>query len=968
MAEVQTRAHPPEGDASPGSGGSPSNGSGPGAGRRGRLRRALEALGILPEPPEEGLYHGFISYSHAADGRLAPALQTGLQRFARPWYRTRALHVFRDDAVLSANPHLWSSICQALDGSRYFILLASRDAASSEWVAREADRWRQTKQSEKLLVGLTDGELVWDEDAGDFDWRRTNALPETLRGAFDEEPRYLDLRWARDGDDLALSHPRFREAVAELAAPLHGRPKDELASEEVRLRRRAVRLARAAVVSLAILVLTSLVAVAVALTQRSNALHQASLASSRQLAATAETQLGTNLDAALLLAVRAYRENRNPQTLAALLRVNTASPHLVRYVSMGSDVTQLAGTRDGRIAVAGLADGRVMRWDVVRRNAVPVARLRGRVTAVAASADGSAIAASDGSRAVLVRPGSSPGTLAVPPGEKVNAVAVSPSGRTVAVHGSSGSIRRPGSTVILRFPGGRAVHPDPVPYPSALVAPSDDELLLFDLGGGPWERRRVGDWSRLARGSTGFGVRGVPSLPSADGRRVAGASGSVLRVVSLSGAPVTARAPVRVPSSLALSPDGATLAVGDSGNIYVTPVAAAGRPRAAPVKLAGGGSVNTFVGLSFLNDGSRLVAATGDQLAFWDLDQVDRLARMARIPLPTACNACPGPDIAVSPSGARAAVVPHAGGPVLIQPLGSRGGRRQVIGDAVTGPSFSSPVWDEGGRQVVLPVTGKSSPSEVPAIARVVHVGRQSDGIEAAGLSGDGRTLMAIGSSGRIYTGDAATGRVLATHPVPPGVSHDRYATFHASVSAPADRGVLVSTPSAWIVELSSGRLLRKLPTEDVEYAAYGGRRLLVQQTSGELQVWDRDGRALERTLPGDRTYFDAPVPNADGTLVARRRTNGAVEVDDLRAGVALGSVSSPGSGELKTGVAFSPAGRRLVSASSRGFEDEGVMVQRDLAPEALIRTACATAGRQLSQSEWRAFVGTTPPDDLSCR
>ena len=35
-------------------------------------------------------YDAFISYSHAADGKLAPNLQDALQRFAKPWYRRRA--------------------------------------------------------------------------------------------------------------------------------------------------------------------------------------------------------------------------------------------------------------------------------------------------------------------------------------------------------------------------------------------------------------------------------------------------------------------------------------------------------------------------------------------------------------------------------------------------------------------------------------------------------------------------------------------------------------------------------------------------------------------------------------------------------------------------------------------------------------------------------------------------------------
>ena len=54
-------------------------------------------------------YKGFISYSHAADGRLAPALQSALQSLAKPWYRPRALRIFRDETGLSTNPHLWSA-------------------------------------------------------------------------------------------------------------------------------------------------------------------------------------------------------------------------------------------------------------------------------------------------------------------------------------------------------------------------------------------------------------------------------------------------------------------------------------------------------------------------------------------------------------------------------------------------------------------------------------------------------------------------------------------------------------------------------------------------------------------------------------------------------------------------------------------------------------------------------------------
>src|SRR5205807_10037379 len=51
---------------------------------------------MTPEPVTASVagYAAFISYSHAADGRLAPAVERGLERLARPWYRRRALRIF----------------------------------------------------------------------------------------------------------------------------------------------------------------------------------------------------------------------------------------------------------------------------------------------------------------------------------------------------------------------------------------------------------------------------------------------------------------------------------------------------------------------------------------------------------------------------------------------------------------------------------------------------------------------------------------------------------------------------------------------------------------------------------------------------------------------------------------------------------------------------------------------------------
>ncbi|MEV6304873.1 TIR domain-containing protein [Actinoplanes sp. NPDC051861] len=197
-------------------------------------------------------FNGFISYSHAADGKLAPAVQRGLHRLAKPWHRRRALWIFRDQTGLSVTPGLWSSIQKALDGSEWFVLLASPAAARSAWVNREIEYWIATKPAGRILPVVTDGEWRWDADRGDLSADST-AVPDALRGVFAEEPLFLDLRWAHDDRKLNLRDSRFRDAIAELAAPMHGVSKDELESEDLRQHRQGRRLRRVAVAAVALL-------------------------------------------------------------------------------------------------------------------------------------------------------------------------------------------------------------------------------------------------------------------------------------------------------------------------------------------------------------------------------------------------------------------------------------------------------------------------------------------------------------------------------------------------------------------------------------------------------------------------------------------------------------------------------------------------------------------------------------------
>jgi tetratricopeptide (TPR) repeat protein len=197
------------------------------------------------------LYDAFISYSHAKDKPIAAALQSLIQTLGKPWYKRRALRIFRDDTSLSATPHLWPTIEIALSESRYLVLLASGESARSQWVGKEVSYWLEHKSIDTLLIAVTDGELSWQPGASDFTWNDATPLPPVLKGKFPAEPKWVDLRGYRDG--ASKRDRKFAELGANFAAAIRGMPKEDLLSEEVRQQKRALTLAWSAVALLAVL-------------------------------------------------------------------------------------------------------------------------------------------------------------------------------------------------------------------------------------------------------------------------------------------------------------------------------------------------------------------------------------------------------------------------------------------------------------------------------------------------------------------------------------------------------------------------------------------------------------------------------------------------------------------------------------------------------------------------------------------
>ena len=113
-------------------------------------------------------WDAFISYARAGSATEAAALQTGIERFAKPWNRLRACRVFRDDASMSANAGLWSAIEGALTDSQCLILILSRAAAQSPYVNNEVRWWVEHKSPTTVLLVHDDGTLAWDRVSNRF--------------------------------------------------------------------------------------------------------------------------------------------------------------------------------------------------------------------------------------------------------------------------------------------------------------------------------------------------------------------------------------------------------------------------------------------------------------------------------------------------------------------------------------------------------------------------------------------------------------------------------------------------------------------------------------------------------------------------------------------------------------------------------------------------------------------------------
>ena len=397
------------------------------------------------------MFDAFISYNHAADGKLAPSLQAGLQQLAKPLFKLRALNVFRDKTGLPLTPILWPQIESSLSESLYFILLASPEAAQSEWVRKEIGFWLANKDIGHFLIAWTGGELAWDREAGDFDWKVTDALPDALlREKFPVEPLFADLRPFKSEDSLTLKYADFAQEVATIAAPLRGEIPGDLLSEEVRQQRRVRAVTTGAVVALILLTLIAMWQALLATHERARAEQQARVAVAQRMSADAELTRSRDparLQESLLLASESMHRlgsfgvpySGSYETLRLGSRLLSAS--VSAEIASFEGVSEAVFSADGHWFAA-YGEAGIEVWDATTWNRMHTPRLDGPVKGLAFSKSDRTAAAWGDNEYLILDLGSSTSSEIVKSSQRILKIAYSCLDKDWLLVGDDGMVRR----------------------------------------------------------------------------------------------------------------------------------------------------------------------------------------------------------------------------------------------------------------------------------------------------------------------------------------------------------------------------------------------------------------------------------------------------------------------------------------------------------------------------------------------